>query len=279
MIQQYPNVYGHPETVLRVDHVANDPTLYVENCPLGIAITGPKCQVKVGLTCYDVVDIGAYPHLDWVVVPGTEDTDDADYVAGTPVYVPITRGAFEDIRARSYITRTDETLSNPNSAPLDDVSLHEIGTRLHGDLDGVDENQHHKRLHRHDNVNDGVDLFPRALYTDELRLRGVVEIPTLSASQNNWNPTDGMGYNVWLLSASTPVNITGLAIGTSLRGRYLILINVGTSDITLVHNSSLSLFANRFKISGGANKVLGAGHGIAQCIYAGAPSLEQWRIW
>lgn len=278
-VQQYPNAFGHPETALAEDHIKDSGILVVENCPIGMAITGPKCQAKVGTTLYDVTDLGDYPYQEWVVTGGVEFTEDEDYVAGTPVWVPITGGAIDDIRQRTYITREDETPSNPNSSPLADISLAEIGIRNHADLTNVDPNQHHTRAHRHNNPSDGNALFPSVLFvTTEFRMEGIVEITQLTANANNWGPTEGFGYNIWLISSDAARTVTGIAV-TQTAGRYLILINVGAFAITLAHNSGSSAFANRFRVNGAADMVLSANSGVGQLLWTGQSAAEQWRVW
>lgn len=282
MVQQYPNTYGHPETFLRLPHTKDDPTLHVENCPVGLAITGPVAQVKVGLSCYNVIDLGDPPYIDWEVETGVEDTEDEDYDAGTPLYVPITRGGMEDIRAKSYITKVDERVNGyPGSFPIEEINLNELGERNHGDLTGVDRNQHHHQAHDHNNPLDGNSLYPKLLHVMEaFAMRGVAVIPQITGTMNNWAPIEGVGYTIWLVSSNAEQHITGFSVG-QVQGRLLILINVGTQNIVLDHNNvSGSAFANRLKVKGQANLTMGP-DGIAQAVWAGDPATasQQWHVW
>lgn len=273
MTQQYPNAYGHPETVLRLDHAANATTLHVENCPIGMAITGPVCQVKVGTTLYDVTDMGAYPFLDWVVVPGVDFTEDENYVTGTPVWVPITHLAIEDIRQRHYITTIDETASNPNSTPVSSINLNQLGVRNHGDLTGVDANQHHFRFHQHDNDNDGRNLYPDHLSVNKSFRVSVVILPQLTVDVNNWNPPDGANISTWLVDLNAARIITGIGISQQI-GRFIRIFNTSAFNLTFSHNSGSSNFANRFLSVTNTNKVIGQ-NGMATILFDGS----QWRLW
>lgn len=104
-------------------------------------------------------------------------------------------------------------------------------------------------------------------------LTPVVLTPTLSASQNDWNP--GVA-DVVFVSASGAVNITGLA-ASAVNGFSVLLVNVSASNnITLVHESASSAAANRFRSAYGANYVLYADGGSATLVYHAASS--RWRI-
>lgn len=63
----------------------------------------------------------------------------------------------------------------------------------------------------------------------------------LTSNQNNYVPGN---YDVLRLASSAEYNITGIAAG--VKGRKLRIFNVGDYGITLVHQSSSSLAANRF---------------------------------
>ncbi|MBO0715988.1 MAG: hypothetical protein J2P55_01460 [Rhizobiales bacterium] len=101
-------------------------------------------------------------------------------------------------------------------------------------------------------------------------LSGIATPAAISANQNNYNPT-GLGSNVLLrLSATAPVNITGLVAQTS--GSLVALTNTGASAITLTNLDAGSSAANQFNI--GANVSLTTGQ-TALLIYDGTTS--QWR--
>lgn len=71
----------------------------------------------------------------------------------------------------------------------------------------------------------------------------------ITANQNNYVIGD---YDVLLLSTDASRNITGFAGG--VKGRIVTFYNVGSQNIVLVHESALSLAANRFTLYGAANK-------------------------
>lgn len=73
----------------------------------------------------------------------------------------------------------------------------------------------------------------------------------LTADQNNYVPGN---YDVLRLSGNAARNITGIRNGT--KGRRLRIFNVGSYPITLVHASSSSLAANRFKFSNAKDAVI-----------------------
>jgi hypothetical protein len=113
------------------------------------------------------------------------------------------------------------------------------------------------------------------LTLDDARLSGATYLsllvpPTLAASVNDWEPDAGNSRTVWLLSASVPVNITGIVSGGS--GRLLALVNIGAAAITLPHNSASSAGGNRFNLPAAASVVLGTNAGIL----LQRPALGRW---
>lgn len=101
----------------------------------------------------------------------------------------------------------------------------------------------------------------------------VVLAPSLSASQNDWNP--GVA-DVIYITASGAINLTGLT-ASAVNGFSVLLVNVSaTANVTLVHESSSSAAANRFRSPYGANYVLYADGGSATLVYHAASS--RWRI-
>jgi len=71
---------------------------------------------------------------------------------------------------------------------------------------------------------------------------------SLSADQDNYNPTGLSTASTLRLTSSTSVNITGLADGAT--GRLLLIHNIGSSNIVLKDESASSTAANRFALSG-----------------------------
>lgn len=80
-------------------------------------------------------------------------------------------------------------------------------------------------------------------------LTGFANSASLAASQNNYDIADGGSAVVHRLTASTPINITGMVGGAA--GRLISLINIGTNTITLTNEDANSTAANRFAL--GAN--------------------------
>lgn len=77
-----------------------------------------------------------------------------------------------------------------------------------------------------------------------LVLSGSITPASLSANQNDYNPTGLSGALVVNISSTTAISITGLQGGSA--GRILIVKNVGSNAITLTHYDSASTLANRF---------------------------------
>ncbi len=90
------------------------------------------------------------------------------------------------------------------------------------------------------------------LFSDAFSLGSVTSPGSLGADQNNYAPGIA-NSNVLRLTASTPINITGLA--GMANNQVLLLINIGASQINLVNESGSSTAANRFNFSG-ASRVL-----------------------
>jgi hypothetical protein len=84
--------------------------------------------------------------------------------------------------------------------------------------------------------------------------------PQLTASQNNYNPggVNCATSTTLIVSASTPVNITGL--GGGVVGCIMVLINNGTNTITLKNQSTSSAVGNQFNL--GADFALAANFAV-----------------
>jgi len=99
----------------------------------------------------------------------------------------------------------------------------------------------------------------------------VVTTPTtLSADTNNWSIGTG---DIFRISASAAVNVTGIVAGTS--GQTALLVNVGSFSITLKHQSTSSSSANRFTVSWAGDCVIPA-KGSVVIYYDG--TLATWMI-
>jgi hypothetical protein len=102
------------------------------------------------------------------------------------------------------------------------------------------------------------------------RLSLVASTPaTWVASQNNFAVGNVALANV---SASTPVNLTGMV--PVVANQILVLNNVGSSTITLVHESASSTATNRFFFTNVTNYAL-ATNGVLALIYTTANG--RWR--
>ena len=78
-------------------------------------------------------------------------------------------------------------------------------------------------------------------------LPGDISPAQLTASQNNYNPTDLATASTLRLTSDASRDITGLQGGAD--GRVLLIHNVGSSDIVLKDSSSSSDAANRFALT------------------------------
>ena len=106
-------------------------------------------------------------------------------------------------------------------------------------------------------------------------LTGVLTPATITANQNDYNPTNLATATVLRLSADSTWSITGIAGGSN--GRILHLLNVGSNPITFVNQSTSSSAANRFSFWGATNSlVLILPNDQIAIIYDGTDS--RWRI-
>ena len=86
-------------------------------------------------------------------------------------------------------------------------------------------------------------------------ISNTVASPTqLAADQNNYTLASG---DILRISASAARNITGLV--ATVNGDARLLVNIGTFDITLKHQSASSTAANRFLCAGASDYTLAAG--------------------
>jgi len=95
--------------------------------------------------------------------------------------------------------------------------------------------------------------------------------PTISTSQNNWNPGDGAIIRV--SASNSSLNITGLVAGVD--GQRKLLYNGGTRDVTLVNSSSSSSTNNRFLTFSGSNYILNPNAAV-ELLYDSTSA--RWRI-
>lgn len=109
---------------------------------------------------------------------------------------------------------------------------------------------------------------------------GTVSFPALSpaqitSDQNNYTLASP-SYFI-RLSSDASRSITGfVGYGTVVNGEVHIIVNVGSNNIVLVHESGLSTAANQFLNSTGADITLSANQS-AELIYDSTSS--RWRVW
>lgn len=84
---------------------------------------------------------------------------------------------------------------------------------------------------------------------------GIISPTSLAANANNYAPTGIGTASLVRLSASTPVNITGIS-ASQTNGRTITFINNSANAITLVHGSGSSDSENRLNLPSGADITL-----------------------
>lgn len=82
------------------------------------------------------------------------------------------------------------------------------------------------------------------------------DVTALAANTNNWNILSATGGRVRRISASSAVDVTGIAKPTNNRGVEIILDNTGANAITLKHLSGSSLSTSQFRLQAGADRVV-----------------------
>ena len=96
----------------------------------------------------------------------------------------------------------------------------------------------------------------------------------ITANQNNYSPAANSYFQRW--SSDAARNVTGLTFSAAqVDGQVHVVVNVGSNNIVLVHQSTDSTAANRFLCSTGANVTLAANEG-ADLIYDG--TAQRWRV-
>jgi hypothetical protein len=105
---------------------------------------------------------------------------------------------------------------------------------------------------------DNAILVPSLNISGTLATLGDISPSSLSSDQNNWNPTSLSTAAVIRVTASTPVNITGLSGGTD--GRIIRIVNINSVTVFLKDESASSTAANRFALVG--DMALGQDQGV-----------------
>lgn len=100
----------------------------------------------------------------------------------------------------------------------------------------------------------------------------VVNSPSsIGSSQNNYTMP---AADIVRLTSSAAYNITGFVAGAS--GDARLLINVGSYDITIKHESTSSTAANRVTVPWAGDCILAASGGAATLVYDATTS--RWRV-
>jgi hypothetical protein len=100
----------------------------------------------------------------------------------------------------------------------------------------------------------------------------VVTSPSqITASQNNYNPGEG---DIFRLDSNAARDITGLVARSN--GDAILLVNVGSHNITLKHESASSDAANRMTVPWAGDYVLAGAGGAALLVYFTASN--RWRV-
>lgn len=115
-----------------------------------------------------------------------------------------------------------------------------------------------------------IGVLASATFDQSLYLTGDISPSSISADQNDYNPTGLSSSTILKLTSSTDVNITGIQNGTD--GRILVVLNVGSNNITLKNSSVSSSAVNRFLFD--ADVILAANNSIT-LIYDDISS--RWR--
>ena len=253
----FPDSYGRPDATLRVAYTAGSGLLQLDLCPPAVPLLGPHFHVKACATLFKVTSIGSLPYRDWTVeaAQGNPPTVDLDYGVGVPVFLEWTHADMAYLLGRSFITRDSEEMFSGGVA-LESLSLAELGTRHHDDLDDLNPNQHHPRFHRHDNVLDSTELTPQNLTVQHIfQLSGITEVPEITADQHNYFPTGSTTATCLVLTSDAAYDITGFVAG-QVDGRMVKFLNAGSFNLTLKHDDSNSSVAVRFFNPGATDFVL-----------------------
>lgn len=96
----------------------------------------------------------------------------------------------------------------------------------------------------------------------------------ITADQNNYNPTGLATTHVLRLNSDAARTISGIAAQPA--GTVLSIVNVGSFNIVLAHESGNSTAANRFQLPGGASQTLTLGS--SALIWYDGTGATRWRL-
>jgi hypothetical protein len=118
-----------------------------------------------------------------------------------------------------------------------------------------------------------VDATGKLVKLGKLEVGNAITPAALAADTNNYNPTGLDTAGILRISASTEVNLSGLAAQAA--GRLIFIHNVGANRINIPNQSGLSDAENRFALPGGATVPL-EHSAIALVQYDGTAA--RWRV-
>lgn len=107
--------------------------------------------------------------------------------------------------------------------------------------------------------------FPAANSADILLSdrMSVVSPAQITATQNDYSPTNGVNVALWRINSDATRSITGIVAPTAAAGqRTLTLINVGAFNINLANASGSSTAGNRFTCANGRDYALFPNDGV-----------------
>lgn len=122
-------------------------------------------------------------------------------------------------------------------------------------------------------LNDNATFSEIVTLSKQLRLSGVLSPTQITGNQNNYAPTNISNNMVLRLSTDASRIITGITSGAA--GRVLAVLNVGSNDLVLAHQSGSSTDTNRIIAPNAENFTLPGGTS-AILYYDGTSS--RWRI-
>jgi hypothetical protein len=105
-----------------------------------------------------------------------------------------------------------------------------------------------------------------------LQTTGICRAAVIDGDRHNYDPPGFGGHGTCALTASRPVQITGLRAPES-EGRWLLLVNAGGNPVTLSHNSEDSDPRNRI-LTGTSSETLLKPNQTLLLIYL----LDRWRV-
>jgi len=108
---------------------------------------------------------------------------------------------------------------------------------------------------------------------EDLSLIGIISPASIGANQNDYNPAGLSTATIVRLTSSNSFSITGLQGGTA--GRVILLVNIGSFNLSLANESASSTAANRFTFSVSSATDIQPNESIA-LIYDGTTS--RWRM-